>query len=297
MKTFYFCKRLSTYSAYRSWRFNFLPSPLAAPTDDVDDIRKCMCVRAVYISAQEWLQMVYRLRRFIWLCSPFAALTTCVDHMGWLRWVSSLQLYVSFAECSLFHRALLRKRPIILRSLLIVALIVATPYTQMYVRESHVYFCPRVTTDGVQIKGLYLVALHFRRADYLCASYTEMWVGQSHVYFCRRVSDNATTGEKWRLTKWYVSLAKEPYQRDYILHLYRLRRFSSWRSSFAAPTSCVYRTRKCVWVRAIYVCNNKVSAYGICINVFQCVAFPFRCANYVCISYTQMCVNESHKLL
>ena len=45
-------------------------------------------------------------------------------HMEWLRLVGSLKLYVSFAEYRLFYRALLQKRPIILRSLLIVA----TPY-------------------------------------------------------------------------------------------------------------------------------------------------------------------------
>ena len=43
---------------------------------------------------------------------------------GWLRLVGSLKLLVSFAVCSLFYRAFLQKRPIILRSLLIVA----TPY-------------------------------------------------------------------------------------------------------------------------------------------------------------------------
>jgi len=41
--------------------------------------------------------------------------------MGWLRLVGSLKLQVSFAEYSLLLRALLPKRPIILRSLLIVA--------------------------------------------------------------------------------------------------------------------------------------------------------------------------------
>jgi len=40
-------------------------------------------------------------------------------HMGWLRLVGSLKLSVSFAEYSLFYRALLQKIPIILRSLLI----------------------------------------------------------------------------------------------------------------------------------------------------------------------------------
>jgi len=45
--------------------------------------------------------------------------------MGWLRLAGSLKLQVSFAGYSLFYRALLQKRPMILRSLLIVA----TPYT------------------------------------------------------------------------------------------------------------------------------------------------------------------------
>jgi len=37
--------------------------------------------------------------------------------MEWLRLVGSLKLHVSFAEYSLFYRALFQKRPIILRSL------------------------------------------------------------------------------------------------------------------------------------------------------------------------------------
>jgi len=52
-------------------------------------------------------------------CPPKAA-----SPMGWLRLVGSLKLQVSFAEYRLFYRALLQKRPVILRSLLIVA----TPY-------------------------------------------------------------------------------------------------------------------------------------------------------------------------
>jgi len=44
--------------------------------------------------------------------------------IGWLQLVGSSNLQVSFAEFSLFYRALLQKRPLILRSLLIEA----TPY-------------------------------------------------------------------------------------------------------------------------------------------------------------------------
>jgi len=47
-----------------------------------------------------------------------------VSDMGWLRLVGSLKLQVYFAEYCPFYRALLQKRPMILRSLLIVA----TPY-------------------------------------------------------------------------------------------------------------------------------------------------------------------------
>jgi len=47
--------------------------------------------------------------------------TSCSSRMGWLRYLGSLKLYVSFAEYHLFNRALLQKTPIILRSLLIVA--------------------------------------------------------------------------------------------------------------------------------------------------------------------------------
>jgi len=91
------------------------------------------------------------------------------NHVGWLRLVASLELQVSFAECSLCYRADLQKRPIILRSLLIVAapytdgrslfavysdyilqkrpvilrrlLIVATPYDYSCRCNIHVLFC------------------------------------------------------------------------------------------------------------------------------------------------------------
>jgi len=65
----------------------------------------------------------------LWMCH--------VSHMGWLRWVGSLKSQVSFTEYRLFYRALLQKKPIILRSLLIVA----TPYHRPTTRpttHSHV---------------------------------------------------------------------------------------------------------------------------------------------------------------
>jgi len=59
------------------------------------------------------------------------------EHMGWLRLAGSLRLQVSFAECSLFYRALLQKRPIILRSLLTEA----TPYQYISVC---IYICIQI---------------------------------------------------------------------------------------------------------------------------------------------------------
>ena len=53
-------------------------------------------------------------------------------YMGWLRFVGSLKLWVSLAEYCLFYRALLQKRPILLRSLWIGA----TPYAGMASRDA-----------------------------------------------------------------------------------------------------------------------------------------------------------------
>jgi len=74
--------------------------------------------------------------------------------MGWLRLVGSLKLQVSFAEYHLFYRVLLQKRPIILRSLPIVA----TPYVDTFTNMiCHIYdmrnvrgiVCVRTTHIGI----------------------------------------------------------------------------------------------------------------------------------------------------
>ena len=58
-------------------------------------------------------------------------------NMRWTQLVGSLKLQVSFAEYCLFYRALLQKRHIILRSVLIVA----TPYVHMPGKGVHIYIC------------------------------------------------------------------------------------------------------------------------------------------------------------
>jgi len=62
-----------------------------------------------------------------------------IGHMGWLRLVGPLKLHVYFAEFRLFSRALLQKRPIILRSLLIVA----TSYHILHLQHPPALHCNR----------------------------------------------------------------------------------------------------------------------------------------------------------
>ena len=50
-----------------------------------------------------------------------ACIILALGAMGWLRLVGSFKSQVSFAGYNLFYRALLQKKPIILRSLLVIA--------------------------------------------------------------------------------------------------------------------------------------------------------------------------------
>jgi len=62
-------------------------------------------------------------------------LTTCLPGMGWLRLVGSLKLQVSFAKEPYKTDDIVQKRPLILRSLLIVA----TPYSCVSIGLFRVY--------------------------------------------------------------------------------------------------------------------------------------------------------------
>jgi len=95
-------------------------------------VRVCVCVYACCVSAS--VSVSVSVSVFV----P-VSLSVCVSlqkydgrvllsevrgilhYMGWIRLVGSLKFKVSFAEYSLFYRALVQKRSIILRSLLIVA--------------------------------------------------------------------------------------------------------------------------------------------------------------------------------
>ena len=63
--------------------------------------------------------------------SPCSCIQECVTHKGWLRVVGSLKIYVSFAKEPYKRDDILQKRPMILKSLLIVA----TPYVYAAARQ------------------------------------------------------------------------------------------------------------------------------------------------------------------
>ena len=60
----------------------------------------------------------------MWHMMHFTRISYAISLMGWLRLVGSIKLYVSFAEFSLFYRALWQKKPMIWSILRTVA----TPY-------------------------------------------------------------------------------------------------------------------------------------------------------------------------
>ena len=84
----------------------------------------CMCI---HMHAHPYIFKCIRMYTYEYI-------SICSIHMGWLRVVGSLKLQVSFAEYSLFYRALLQKRPVVLRSLLIVA----TPYLYISYAFTHI---------------------------------------------------------------------------------------------------------------------------------------------------------------
>ena len=119
------------------------------------------------------------------------SLISCVWGMtlGWLRLVGSIKLQVSFAEYSLFYRALLQKRPIILSMLLTQA----TPYDHLY--HNSYPSCPSSLSDAKET---------YKRDDIL-QKRTIIW------------SNLPTVATPYPSCPSSVSDAKETYQRDDIL--------------------------------------------------------------------------------
>ena len=115
------------------WWSRFRQNPrVAAQVVMCDDT---LCVMCDEVCDEVWCAMTH-----VWwgvMCDHTLCVIVMCDHtscvmcdlaksaadprlaMGWLPFVGSLKSYVSFAEYRLFYRALLQKRPIILRSLLL----------------------------------------------------------------------------------------------------------------------------------------------------------------------------------
>jgi len=95
--------------------------------------------------------------------------------MGWLRLVGSLKVWVCFAESSLFCRVLLQKRPMILRSLLIVA----TPYVTRTLR--YVTCTLRVRYAHVWNESCHTWTESCNTDEWVMSRYTCEWV-ESHIW-------------------------------------------------------------------------------------------------------------------
>ena len=87
--------------------------------------------------------------------------------MGWLRSNGSLKLYVSLENIGLFCRALLQKRPIILRSLLMVAYLIAHYHIEHCTYVAHVtHVCAHNAHTSFMYNTLlmYVYILHIHSA-------------------------------------------------------------------------------------------------------------------------------------
>jgi len=83
--------------------------------------------------------------------------------MGWLRLVGSLKSYVSFAKEPYKRDDILQKRPIILRSLLIVA----TPYRYWCVDILHINICVTDTAWCARVDSLLQRSMHRRAVSFI----------------------------------------------------------------------------------------------------------------------------------
>jgi len=136
--------------------------------------KRPVILRSLLIVATPYLDM----QPAVSLHGAYADTGVAAYPMWWLHVVASFKLQVSFAEYRLFYRALLQKRPIILRRLLIVA----TPYLHMrhvvssYILGKYFFF---LNTRGTQCS---LNTRHSRHAvpTYAARSFLlHMW----HVIF------------------------------------------------------------------------------------------------------------------
>ena len=136
--------------------------------------------------------------------------THSIQHtMGWLRLVGSLKLQVSFAEYRLFYRALLQKRPLLLRSLLIVA----TPCLYGIVSEEDLSHCMCLThdwlTSHMRVSHVtYMIEMTSRHISQF-VNWSMSHISRAWMKSCARVT--------WRL--WIASCHVTWYESDQITRI------------------------------------------------------------------------------
>jgi len=139
--------------------------------------------------------------------------------MGWLRLVGSLKLYVSLENIGLFYRALLQKRPIILRSLLSICKIDLHIY-KMYIRKRD--------------SGIWAwVYIHKRPG---CIYERDLCICKRDLHICRR--DRQTQVGKSRLA---YPIPKK--QRDLGVH---------------AKETYIHTKKTYVYVKETYMCAKEI---------------------------------------
>ena len=121
--------------------------------------------------------------------------------MGWLRWVGYLKIHVSLQNIGLFCRALLQKRPIFLRILLIVAtpyqIVQHTDFWGFWTAEDDVIAENKEETTGMLFThiqcddGVSIIGLFCKRAIYIyiyiCYLHTYTYTGMllTHIHIHR----------------------------------------------------------------------------------------------------------------
>jgi len=94
----------------------------------------CECIR-VSVLATEYDLRVYFFQEPVCKCVRARVLASVFIVMGWLRLVGSLKLWVSLAKEPYKRDDILQKRPIILRSLLSIALAIHCPRASVLAKE------------------------------------------------------------------------------------------------------------------------------------------------------------------
>jgi len=107
--------------------------------------------------------LAFRVSTDMHFALPMCSAVT-VDGMGWLRSVGSLKSYVSFAKEPYKRDDILQKRPMILRSLLIVA----TSYVFTMYDYAYVCVCTVVCVYLYFISRGYMCMIVYNMYSYVC---------------------------------------------------------------------------------------------------------------------------------